>query len=241
MTTQGQIISSGVVYWETGFENGYSDITSGGGGMLQYDSGTTMTIVTSPVYDGTYASRAAVVTPPSSGIIHAKAIRYVPMRNYTTGYYGAALYLSPTFNIPTTSDWANIMQLHECTSGSGGNGVFVYLAVIRDSSGIMHLSLRSQEPSSNYVELWRDTNPAPLGQWFTVVFYVQLTSNGIINCWINGNQVSGGPFTGMNLTSTTEYPGPAFDTGIYQSAGCPANYVVSDDMIFASTLEAATP
>lgn len=233
------VYDQGVVYWKADFEEGtFYDITNAGmgwGGELQTGGNGKISIVASPVFKGNYACRAEVT---ATGVqSYAKPVRWAPMEDYTEAYYGAALYISPDFGV-TTSGWTNIMQLHETPSGSG---VYVYISPMRDSKGVMHLSLRTQQPAGTYAELWRDTNPLPVGKWFTVVFYAKLTTNGLLNCWIDGQPVTGGPFS-RNLAATSgQYQGPAFDAGIYQSYDCPANYVICDELICASTLEAATP
>jgi hypothetical protein len=224
----------GVVYWRTGFENGFNDINKGGETEIMA-SYSTISTVTNPVFKGNYACKTEVITPPPLSVsdsVYTKAVRWTPMRTLTEAYYGAALYLSPTFTVPNNG-WTNIMQLHEMN----GNGVYLYLGVERDSNG-MHLTLRTQQPEGYYAELWRDSNLVTLGSWFTSVFYLQTKTNGAAALWINNQQVYSG--TG-NYAPTDGNQGPFFDTGLYQSYNTPTNYVISDEMICASTLTAATP
>jgi hypothetical protein len=187
------------------------------------------------VFKGNYASRAEIVTPPSSGVSHAKALRWNPIADITEAYYGVALYLSPGFTIPR-GGWANIAQIHEMKS----TGLALqYLAVIRGSDGTPHLRLRSQDNAGGYHDYGVDI-PAPRGEWFTVVFHVRHTIDGQLKLWIN-NQLIGNVMGDFSNTDPVTHVAGFFDAGLYQNYICPAQYVIFDEMIVASTLEAATP
>jgi hypothetical protein len=240
ISLNGQIlpVSPGTVYWKADFEQGnFYDITNAGigsGGEVQTEAGTsTIQIIADNVFSGNYAVKATVLS--QGGLNHAKALRWEPMRNLYQAYYGAALYIPTDFNVVYPSGWANIMQVHD----SNGSNVEAYLAVVGSSSGVMHLSLRSQNP--NYVELWRDPNPIPLGSWFTAVFYVNWQQNGQVCLWINNSLVVNA--TG-DFSCKDGYPSGFFDAGIYLGANTPnplPQSITFDDMICASTLQAATP
>jgi hypothetical protein len=235
LASQGQILPlTGTVYWSSSFETGtFSDFS--GGGTIQDVSApyVTSTIVTSPVFKGKYACKSAVVTPPSSGIVRAKSIEWNPMRNMPEAYFGAALYLPANFNVGP-SNWVNIMQLHCMSDSASGLPACI---IMTKSNGILKMNLYQQTASGQQIFHW--TGNAILGQWFTIVIYCNFVQNGHCSLWINGNLVFNQD--GDYRTGDTTYVGAFFDTGIYQNYDSPAQYVISDDMICASTLSLATP
>ena len=255
ISLQGQISpsqSTGVVYWKADFEEGtFYDITDAGfswGGDTQIDSPySQISIATSPVFKGNYACKSQVITPPpigyvspdsgQTGIVHAKALRWYPIYNLTEAYYGAAIYLSPGFSTVTggANSWVNIMQVH----GMSGLALPAFIIITKTSGGFLMMNLETKSNTGASSVLWNTS--AIVGQWFTVVFHLKFATEengGILEMWLNGNKVASQ--TG-DYTPGGAYNSGFFDTGIYQSYACPAQYVISDEMTVASTLELATP
>ena len=239
-----------MVYWKADFEEGnFYDITDAGygsGGQTQVDSPySSIAVESNNVFQGNYACKSQVITPPpsnyvsqpsgSTGIVHAKALRWNPIDSLTETYYGAALYLSPGFSTVAggANSWVNIMQIHGM---SDTNALPAFLVITKSSSGTLLMNLDTKTHDGTSSRIW--SAPAIVGQWFTAVFYLRSTTNGELSLWINGQKVA--DHTG-DYTMGGASVGGFFDTGIYQSYLSPAQYVLSDDMIVASTLEAATP
>jgi hypothetical protein len=226
---------TGTVYWRTGFETGtYSEISSGGVAQLASAPYAKLSIVTSPVFKGTYASRADVVSKPSSGIVRAKAIRWDPIRNLPQAYFGAALYLPSNFDVSTSANWVNIMQLHVMSDSASGLPACI---IMTKSNGVLKMNLYQKTVGGSEIYHW--SGPAIVGQWFTVVIYCHFVQNGHCSLWVNGNLVF--DQAGDYRTGDPNYVGAFCDTGIYEDYRSPVQYVVSDEMIIASTLAAATP
>lgn len=258
ITSQGQIVSStGTVYWRAGFETGTdSEFTTGGaGGQWQVEhGGATAQAVNSgqgyPIYKGNWCFKATVTGPPTDGgsVVNAKAIVWSPLRTtIDKAYYGAALYIPTNVSAP---DWGiNIMQLHVMSD----EGVTLpAVLLLSGTAENLKFNLYSRDWNGGEHMWWTSTSPAIVGQWFTAVFYWDGSSaNGNLTLWINGVQMTSinSDFRIGNAVNSNGQPvdpsgwvGPFFDTGIYQSTAAPINqYILSDEMIVASTLSAATP
>ena len=227
---------NGIVYWRAGFETGdFYEITDagyGGGGEPQTEGvGGQLSITSSNVFKGNYACKTEIVTPPSSGNVNAKAIRWDPIRDYQQAYYGAALYLDPNLAV---TDWGmNIMQLHVM---SDGYSALPAVLLVTNSGGSLKFNLYQQRHDGAQFMHW--TGDAIVGEWFTAVFYCNHIENGNLKLWINGVLVAD---VNGDFRTLDSYPGSFFDAGIYQSYQNPAQYVLVDEMIVASTLESATP
>jgi hypothetical protein len=224
-----------VVYWKAGFETGtFSEILNGGEPQLVSPPYAAMSIVTSPVFKGTYACKSSVVSQPSSGIVRAKAIKWSPVRDYAAAYFGAALYLPSNFNVSASANWVNIMQLHCMSDSASGLPACIIMTKV---GGVLKMTLYQKTSTNQEIFHWIG-NPI-LGQWFTVVIYCHFVQNGHCSLWINDSLVF--DQDGDYRTGDSSYPGAFFDTGIYQDYRSPPQYVVSDEMIVASTLAEATP
>ena len=256
ISLQGQISPSPpseVVFWKADFETGtYYDFTDAGynwGGETQEEPPySALTIITNPVFKGQYACKAEVITPPPSdyvstpsgqiGLIHAKALRWHPIDTLTEAYYGAALYLSPGFSTIEggANSWVNVIQVH----GLGDSlALPAYLIISKTTSHVLKFNVETKDQIGTTTRFWQ--GDAIVGQWFTIVFHLKFTTEangGILECWINGNKIASR--TG-DYTVGGAYASGFFDAGIYQSYLSPAQYVLIDEMIVASTLEAATP
>jgi hypothetical protein len=223
------------VYWSANFESGnFFEITNNGGGQVQRDAGASSVLITSNVFNGSYALNSSVNIAPGGGNIHSKVVRWSPIRDLSVAYYGAALYLPFDFDVSSNygASWVNIMQLHTL------DGAYALPAclIMTKSHGQIEMTLYSKSWDNLEHVYWN--GPSIIGEWFTVVFYCEFKENGNLTLWINNVQVASviGDFR-----TGDSYNGPFFDTGIYQDYTSPAQYVLSDDMIVASTLELATP
>jgi hypothetical protein len=244
IVTQGQI-SSGQIFWSANFDSGnFNEITASSGGEVQSNSGATSTLETTNVFSGTYSANNSINTPPSSGIIHTKLIRWSAIQDTPQFYFGAALYISKTLTVSTASgaNWCNIMQMH-CKSDSA-NGLPACI-ILSNSGGVVKMSLYQKDLNNVEHTYW--TANAPLGQWFRVVIYGEFKENGNLTMWLSTERNgaitdSNRVFSGIaDLRTGDSFAGPFIDTGIYQDYRSPAQYTLSDSMIVASTLALATP
>ena len=242
ISSSGMVVltgNNGEIYWKGDAEEGTFDdwIGDGGGHRGHHPPDSEVTIITNPVYKGTYAVKCRVINAggEDENSNRAQVKRHEPMKNLQEAYYGAALYLSPNFG---GGSHQLIMGFKHVDPAKGN---FCNLQV--DRAGYLCIQ-RKHDPDAEgpgrIETLWRDEVPAPVGKWFTAVFYLRLTENGEIKFWKNGVLVFSinGDFRSME----GQAPGPNFYAGLYEDPAITKDqYVIVDEMICASTYELALP
>ena len=245
ISSSGRVVLTGrqgEIYWKGDAEEGnfydWRDAGIGYGGSAQFDlPDSKVKIVTRRVFKGTYAVKCKVMNAggeqPNSN--RAQVRRREPMQNLEEAYYGAALYLSPNFG----GGSHQIIMGFKHVDPAKGN--FCNLQV--DGRGYLRIQ-RKHDPDAEGPDriqtLWRDEVPAPVGKWFTAVFYLRATKDGKIKCWKNGVLVFriNGDFRSME----SQAPGPNFYAGLYEDPAITKDqYVLVDEMICASTYQLALP
>jgi hypothetical protein len=235
----------GQIYWNAKFEYGnFDEITSNSGGEVQSDYGTSSILESTNVFSGVYSVKNSINTPPSSGVTHTKLVRWGVVKDTPQYYFGAALYIPPSFTVSTASgaNWCNIMQLH-CKSDSALG--LPACIILSNYDGTIKMSLYQKDYSGNEHTYW--TSNAPIGQWFRVVLYAEFEQNGHLAMWLStarSGQLTDSDlvYSGVvDLRTGDNFAGAFIDTGIYQDYRSPAQYILSDSMTVASALDAATP
>lgn len=253
------MISYGAV-WRTGFEDPtFSEFGTLPDGVVIQDPavGSTVTLVTNPVFNGKTAAKCQLEHPELGTYESNKAMaaRVKETRSMLEGYYGCAFWLPPNFNVKGGGGWIGLVihQLH--TNWYGDN--FVELVIVSPESspntyepGETGLKFRLRcrlhgPPSTMYGDLWiGEAGGVPLGRWFTVVVYLRATQNGEVKLWIDEELKSRtlGDFRTDNWDEApVEHRGCQFCCGLYESPNDYPQYLILDEMICATTLGGATP
>lgn len=236
-----------IIYWSASFETGDFSEVDPGGRLAHNPPGTDVSVVTDPVYKGNYAMKANIEDPSTDvfglGTTRAEIAKWKQTDNskylhdLQKAYYGVAIYLPSDFDIPSdSSSWHIIFQLHEAGNDSLGNrvrGIFTVLQV--KNRGDLDVFYFQTQIDADHVKRWEDTNPVPLGRWFTVIVYLDASVNGVVKLWIDSD-LKGEWYDNF---SSKGYVGPHVQAGLYQDINDAANTVYIDNLVVASTYEKA--
>lgn len=239
---QAATAATGTVYWSSrdphGFEGGALTIASDGYGQVWTEGSGSETVVTSPVYKGTYALK--LTSNQRAQICRWGDKSSTSLRNLNDAYYGWAFYLKPGYSVNV---WNLIAQLHTVSPPGEDHGEFAQLELTSGANPRLFLATKI---GGAYKVLWTDSVAAPQGKWFTVVMHLvakTASNGGKVELWINKdpfNSPGTGKYIGSwsrDLSSHSLYPGPGFCADVYEEPGGPSNWAAVDEMVAASTLD----
>lgn len=216
--------STQTLLWAAGFETG--NLSEVPNPEMQPPGTAKLSVVTSPVYSGTYACKAEILSPPTDG---SDAKCRAGFESLNDGYYEAAFYIPSTFDVPVPGGWCQLLQLQEPGPGWNGNwNGFCGLFLSRGSGGPLKFVFIKGKVGNHLDEEWW-LGTVPLNRYFTVVVHLKTGTSGILQLWIDGVLV-----VDATPDLSSPYVGPAYDVGIYQG-GCPAQHVFVDEIRVTST------
>jgi hypothetical protein len=162
------------------------------------------------------------------------------LKNATTKYFGYAFMVHPQMQAPT--DWLHVMQVWQRPLGNvPAEGKVPFTVSLTDD---FRLIARTRTHLVT-TPIWT-SDTLEKGRWYSLVYELRPSYNGdghggYVAIWLDGVEVvrQDGDWGNPPSLGYTEY----FDVraGIYRAAQNTHTIIMYDDLLFADTLQGATP